>query len=415
MQVEVDAVDDAWDKFVQYLAYEGLDEVVRKTRVTCSLRPESITETGMTFCPVLQPKEEILVYFRIACESTDWRPTVLDYERAFAEAGRALKQAHAHDCAIDTSNEQFNDWINRSIPDLHMMVTQTPGGPYPYAGVPWFSTPFGRDGIITALECLWVAPAVARGVLQVLAATQATEFDDERDAQPGKILHEARGGEMAALGEIPFGRYYGSHDATPLFIMLAAAYYERTGDRPFIESIWSNIEAALGWIVKDEAAHGELGCPSCHESVTAAHPDDGLAPSRAGCADCHQEVGEEYARSGHAANASCGDCHNPHAVRSATEVSGYDMNRKCAACHDGGTMGPELWGDPFLTQWENKSVGEFYNRIRNTMPESAPGTLSENETLDIIAYVLQTNGFPPGEKAIPNANVLAAMRFVRRQ
>jgi mono/diheme cytochrome c family protein len=90
----------------------------------------------------------------------------------------------------------------------------------------------------------------------------------------------------------------------------------------------------------------------------------------------------------------------------------YDA--KCAACHDGGTMGPELWGDPFLAQWDNKFVGEFYTRIRNTMPEDAPGTLGEQDTLDIIAYVLQTNGFPPGDRAIPNANALATMKFVRK-
>jgi hypothetical protein len=78
-------------------------------------------------------------------------------------------------------------------------------------------------------------------------------------------------------------------------------------------------------------------------------------------------------------------------------------------------MGPELWGDPFLTQWENKSLGEFYSRIRNTMPEDAPGTLGENDTLDIIADVLQPNGFPAGDKAMPGASALATMKFVRKR
>jgi mono/diheme cytochrome c family protein len=90
----------------------------------------------------------------------------------------------------------------------------------------------------------------------------------------------------------------------------------------------------------------------------------------------------------------------------------YDV--KCAACHDGGTMGPELWGDPFLTEWENKSVSTFFNRIQTTMPEEAPGTLSESAVLDVIAYVLQTNGFKAGDKAMPSASALATVKFVRR-
>ena len=147
---------------------------------------------------------------------------------------------------ITTSNPIFNEVVCRSMADLAILTTATPEGPYPYAGIPWYSTTFGRDGIITALQMLWCDARIAKGVLRRLAAHQAKDFDPLADAEPGKILHEMRGGEMAALREVPFKLYYGSVDATPLFVMLAGLYVEHTGDIETLRELWPNVEAALG-------------------------------------------------------------------------------------------------------------------------------------------------------------------------
>jgi glycogen debranching enzyme len=239
------------------LAYEGLDGVVRRTRLEFSPRPAALSPTGARFELALRPREEATLDVTVCCERGGPRACVLSYNQAAAAAAGALEQARQHTCCVQTSNEQFNDLLKRTVADLHMMITQTPAGPYPYAGVPWFSTPFGRDGILTALECLWIDPGLARGVLAYLASTQAEEVIPEQDAEPGKILHETRRGEMAALGEIPFGRYYGSVDATPLFVLLAGAYHGRTADRPFLEGIWPNVERALHWIDRYGDADGD--------------------------------------------------------------------------------------------------------------------------------------------------------------
>jgi glycogen debranching enzyme len=229
------------------LGYRGLDDVVRRTIIEFSPGPENLSASRAYFHRTLPPGKREQFAFTYLFKVGDKHPARLPLSLARERAEQSLA-VKADSCATRTSNHEFNHWLERSASDLHMMLSETPHGLYPYAGVPWFSTPFGRDGILTALSVLWLNPSIARGVLSYLAAYQATEVVPEREATPGKILHEVRCGEMAALEEIPFGLYYGSTDSTPLFVMLAGAYYERTGDRDFIESIWPNIRAALDWI-----------------------------------------------------------------------------------------------------------------------------------------------------------------------
>jgi glycogen debranching enzyme len=228
------------------LEYEGLDGVIRRTVLRSTPVAEVILPSSLHFSMHLPPQEERTLEFSFAFELDDRTVTPSNFVHSLASASE--EQPEKVPDSISSSNEQFDKWIERSRADVNMMLTATPCGVYPYAGVPWFSTPFGRDGIITALESLWIAPSVARGVLSYLAATQAKQTSPERNAEPGKILHEAREGELAATGEVPFGRYYGSVDTTPLFLILAGAYYRRTADLAYIESLWPGIELACHWM-----------------------------------------------------------------------------------------------------------------------------------------------------------------------
>ena len=237
--------------------YEGLDGVTRRSRLSFDPPPAELTARRARYHLELGARQTATLVLRVACEEGEDARTPPPVDQAFAALTGQLSRASFSACRIQAASDDLDEWIARSISDLQMMVTETPHGAYPYAGVPWFSTPFGRDGIITALEALWFEPALARGVLGYLAATQADATEPARDAQPGKILHEARGGEMAALGEVPFGRYYGSVDATPLYVMLAAAYLRRTGDVAFLRELAPHVDRALAWIERDGDADGD--------------------------------------------------------------------------------------------------------------------------------------------------------------
>ena len=249
-------------------SYKGLDDIVRTTNISLTPIPDAFNHNSAVYLIRLDPKQQIELEITISFSDNQEPPAItLPFGNAKSALNAYMERVGAYCADIITSNDQFNDWLKRSKSDLITMTTQTSRGLYPYAGIPWYSTPFGRDGIITAMECLWAEPEIAKGVLMYLARTQARDFNDFQDAEPGKIFHETRGGEMAALGEVPFELYYGTVDATPLFICLAGRYLRRTNDLVTISEIWPNIQQALFWIDH----YGDLDGDGFVEYATKSH------------------------------------------------------------------------------------------------------------------------------------------------
>ena len=227
--------------------YHGLDGKSRGTALHFDPRPTRLAVNAATYHLDLAPQQISALFVAVSCN----KPAAFKPERFFRGLlahRREMRRSTAGAASIETSNNIFNEVLCQSMADLNILMTDTPQGRYPYAGIPWYSTTFGRDGIITALQMLWIDPRVARGVLKRLAFYQAKTVDPLADAEPGKILHEMRGGEMASLREVPFAQYYGSVDATALFVLLAGLYVERTGDDEILVELWHSIEAALRWI-----------------------------------------------------------------------------------------------------------------------------------------------------------------------
>jgi len=229
------------------LEYTGLDGKSRSTSLQFEPRPTRLAVNAATYHLDLAP-QRVRSLFVVASCNKPAAPRPVPFFRGLLAHRREMRQSTKGATSIETSNNIFNEVLCQSMADLNMLMTDTPQGRYPYAGIPWYSTTFGRDGIITALQMLWIDPRVARGVLKRLALYQAKTVDPLADAEPGKILHEMRGGEMASLREVPFAQYYGSVDATPLFVLLAGLYVERTGDNETLAELWPSIEAALDWI-----------------------------------------------------------------------------------------------------------------------------------------------------------------------
>jgi glycogen debranching enzyme len=257
-------MDELSDGLVTF-GYRGTDGVIRRTRIRFSEPPASTgavagdEEAGLeiAFEWQLQPGEHRSVEVWVATEEEHparaegkRRPARTTYQLPSGEAEAAHRAWHASSTSVSTPHAASERAFRRSLADLRLLVGNGPGPDERYlaAGVPWYNALFGRDSIITALQLVAIRPQVARDTLTVLARLQADAVDDWRDAEPGKILHELRTGELARSGEIPHTPYYGTVDATPLWLMLLGAYQSWTADQALVDQLWPTALACLEWI-----------------------------------------------------------------------------------------------------------------------------------------------------------------------
>jgi glycogen debranching enzyme len=219
---------------------------------------------------------------------------------------------------IETDHELFDQLLRRALQDLRLLIDNVDGDLVPTAGIPWFAVPFGRDSLITAMQTLSLRPAISAGTLRFLARHQGREVNDFRDEQPGKILHEVRLGELARLQRVPHSPYYGSVDATPLFLIALGEYVRWTGDLALARSLLPNAEAALAWMrdYGDSNGDGFIEYHSrssegirnqgwkdspdsaSHRDGTLAEPPIALAEVQAYAFAAHREMADLYARLG---------------------------------------------------------------------------------------------------------------------
>ena len=242
-----------------HFQYHGLDGRKRFTRVMFDPEPETLQSGRASFVLTLNPDEQRFIEVQVTGGDDDKVAHVpLRFERALAARRSEIASYDPGWSSITASSEPLGTLLSRSTADLTSIIQHAPKGTFIMAGVPWFATLFGRDSILAALSVLPFNPAVAVGTLKTLASLQGTEINRERDEQPGKIIHEIRGGELAGTGEVPFGRYYGSIDSTPLFLCLLGAYVAVTGDLKLPAELWGNVERALEWIERFGDRDGDL-------------------------------------------------------------------------------------------------------------------------------------------------------------
>jgi glycogen debranching enzyme len=236
-------------------AYLGLDEVLRKTIVRFDPAPESIRDGRARFRIRLDPGERVFLQVETEVVSPGMPETIVGQA---SDKLTTLRREHddwlAAQTEITTDNEQFDHVLRRAQQDLRMLTSPTEWGRVPLAGLPWFSAPFGRDMSLVGLQTLLLDLRLASSAVRMLAASQGRHDSAFREEQPGKIMHELRRGELAAIRSIPHSPYYGAIDATPLYLLLLSELTMWTGDLDFFEMMRPSVEAALGWI----AQYGDL-------------------------------------------------------------------------------------------------------------------------------------------------------------
>src|SRR5438552_3265880 len=346
------------------LGYRGSDGVERHTQVTFDPNPDSIEivnprlrrldpaealpglvqwndprEEGRVVPPIaaavfkidLPPNQFKSITVHVAPDADDapspptapngaglenHRAKLLD--SAFIDMRDSYDEWRSASTQIETDHELFDQLLRRALQDLRLLIDNVAGDLVPTAGIPWFAVPFGRDSLITAMQCLSLRPAIAAGTLRFLAQRQGKEVNDFRDEEPGKILHEVRSGELARLHRVPHSPYYGSVDATPLFLVALGEYVRWTGDLNLARSLLPNAEAALGWMrdYGDVDLDGFLDYHSrssegirnqgwkdspdstSHRDGRPAEPPIALAEVQAYAFAAHREMAELYARLG---------------------------------------------------------------------------------------------------------------------
>jgi glycogen debranching enzyme len=242
------------------LGYVGLDNTLRETSVLVrSKSPVKLEERALKLPLVLKAGEPTIIEFVVRVRVNgkfDNQRSPRSFAREIASARRAYDSFVAASGSITTENPQFNAIFQRALRDIYILRQESPRGNTICAGVPWFAVPFGRDSAITALQTVPFLPELSRDVLRVLAAYQGEKHDPVTAEEAGKIMHELRVGEMAVLKEVAFRPYYGTVDATQLWLMLLAEYVRWTGDVALARELWPNVMRALSFLNDATAKDG---------------------------------------------------------------------------------------------------------------------------------------------------------------